>query len=658
MIRDHRCIIALSPVDRPVFGRDDSMILHIFMIVALHTHPPYAIVMLMFIHPIPSFALSLPLFLGGLINTMPAAPTPFPDDAEALHALFADFDQWQRDQFPDLAMSRGDYSHADRITDESMVAIERRHQDQINFLERLHAIKPTSLNETDRVSYEIFDLLRSQSITGHRFRAFLAPIGGRFGPHQSIPQMADRVRFDSVEDYKNYLTRLEFVPRWCDQIIERLRLGVKENRTPPRITLVGLADQFTALLDPDGTGLQALAQPFANFPQFFSEEDATRLANRFRERSLPAVQAGLLNLSEVINNEYLPHCRSSIAAIDWPDGEAYYNHQLKVMTTTDLTAEEIHKIGLSEVARIRAEMMTVIRQSDFLERKPEATSYNDSALFAAFIHDLRTNPRFYYTNPDDLLMGYRNICKKVDGQMPALFKTLPRLPYGVKPIPEFMAPNQTTAYYQGGNLENAQAGNFYANTYALDQRPKYEMTALALHESVPGHHHQISIANELEGLPEFRQHTYFNAFGEGWALYAERLGLEMGLYDDPYDNFGRLTYEMWRACRLVVDPGMHALGWSRERAIQFMKDNSALTELNITTEIDRYIAWPGQACGYKIGELAIRKLRTRAERELGANFDLRQFHDVILTEGSLPLSILERRVKDWIRKNAIPRAYD
>ncbi|MCH8854464.1 MAG: DUF885 domain-containing protein, partial [Planctomycetes bacterium] len=259
-----------------------------------------------------------------------------------------------------------------------------------------------------------------------------------------------------------------------------------------------------------------------------------------------------------------------------------------------------------------------------------------------------------YTKEEDLLRGYRDICKRVDAQLPKLFKTMPRLPYGVRKIPDFMAPSQTTAYYSRGDIRNAQPGYFYANTYALNQRPKYEMIALALHEAVPGHHFQISLAQELENVPQFRNHSWITSYGEGWALYAERLGLEMGFYDDPYDNFGRLLYEMWRACRLVVDPGMHALGWSRERAVQFMLDNTALSELNVNTEIDRYIAWPGQATAYKIGELKIRELRAAAERTLGEDFDVREFHDVILLAGSLPLTVLEARVHRWLEAKTGP----
>lgn len=585
---------------------------------------------------------TLPAVLLMLLFTGPLAAN---SASERLHQLFEAHYAWRIREFPEWAMSRGDYTNAHRVTDNSLEAIERRHHDTADFLERLRSIDRSELDESDLVNYELFELDLQREIEGHQYRTFLAPISGRSGPHQSIAQMAERVRFQSAEDYENYLIRLEQSPRKIDDAIERMRLGIAEERTPPAVVLEGVPIQFEALL---AGGLEALRAPFNRMSRSISAARYEILLERFETTSLPAVRDAIERFGEFVRSEYLPACRDSIAAIDWPDGEAFYNHQLKVMTTTELTARQIHELGLREVGRIRAEMMEVIHRSDFLERHPDKASLDGEALFAAFIEYLRTDPRFYYDTEDGLLEGYRNIAKIIDGHMPRFFRVLPRLPYTVKPIPRFMAPTQTTAYYQSGDIRNAEAGVFYANTYRLDQRPKYEMISLTLHEAVPGHHHQIAIAQELDGLPEFRKEAWFTAFGEGWALYAERLGTEMGLFSDPYDDFGRLLYEMWRACRLVVDPGMHALGWSRDEAIQFMKDNTALSELNIINEIDRYIAWPGQATAYKIGELKIRELRAKAERELGGDFDVRAFHDVVLGAGAVPLPVLERRVMAWI----------
>jgi uncharacterized protein (DUF885 family) len=529
------------------------------------------------------------------------------DEAARLHRLFDERFEWEMREFPEAAMQRGDYRHAHRITDGSLDAIERRHRDTVRHLETLRTIDRAALSETDLVSFELFELKLSNAIADHRFRGFLSPIGQRSGPHQTIPQMAERVRFVTATDYENYIRRLLLVPRSIDDTIARLELGLEEARTPPQVAIRGVSAQLAALLD-DG-GLDALGRPFDHLPSRFTTAQRETIPRRFEYEAVPAVREALARLRSYFDEEYLPRTRRTTAATALPDGEAYYAHQLRKMTTTDLTAREIHELGLAEVARIRREMMDVIRRTDFIEAHPEHEGLDDDGLFAAFVAWLRADPRFYYDDPEALLTGYRDICKRVDAWLPKLFGTMPRLPYGVRAIPDFMAPQQTTAYYSHGSIENGEPGWFYANTYGLDQRPKYEMIALAMHEAVPGHHLQSAIAQELEGIPEFRKHTWFNAFGEGWALYSERLGLEMGLYEDPYDDFGRLLYEMWRACRLVVDPGMHAFGWTREQAIEYMRRNTALSELNITNEIDRYIAWPGQACGYKIGEIRIRRLR-------------------------------------------------
>lgn len=550
-------------------------------------------------------------------------------------------------EYPQWAMSLGDYRFADRLLSVSPEAIDRRLRATRQELDRLRLIDPATLNEQDRVSYELFEIDLVNEIEGHRFRDFLMPIGPRSGPQQDIPQLADHVRFDSMRDFENYLSRLREVPRVVDETIVLLQQGVREGRTPPRVTLEGMEEQFSAVLS---GGLDRLSQPFDRPSRVLTENERRAMKSQFDDEIRPVIHASLEGLREYLVETYLPACRTTIAAADLPDGTDYYNHQLRVMTTLELSAQEIHDIGVSEVARLRREMMKVIRTSDFMHRDEAAAAeeQGEQALFKAFVHYLRTDPRFYYTSEEELLAGYRDICKRMDAMLPRLFGTLPRLPYGVKEIPRFMAPTQTTAYYMPGDLDNAEPGWFYANTYALDQRPKYEMQALAFHEAVPGHHLQISLAKEMEGLPEFQQEAYFVAFGEGWALYSERLGKDVGFYETPYDEFGRLLYEMWRATRLVVDTGMHAFGWSRDLAIEYMLDNTALSELNIRNEIDRYITWPGQATAYKLGELKITELRARAEEALGESFDLRAFHDVVLGAGTVPLPVLERRITRWV----------
>jgi uncharacterized protein (DUF885 family) len=570
-----------------------------------------------------------------------------PPAADALHKIFADYDEWQLREWPEAAMSRGDYRYADKLSDNSLAAIERRHAARLDFLNRVREIDRSALSDDDRLNADLFVWLLDEAITDHRFRTYLMPIGARDGIHQEIPQMAERVRFDRRSDFDNYLARLRLVPARVAATIDLLKRGVEAGLTPPRVSLADTPRQIDALVADHG--LDALRSPLKPAAEVLSAEENAAFASQL-DAALAAIRASLAEFATYLRSEYVPKCRAGIDAIDLPDGEAYYAHRLKVSTTTDLTAKEIHELGLREVARIRAEMLRTIDRTDFVQRVPETAGLDDDARLKRFIAYLRTDPRFYFQTEEELLTGYRDICKQIDAWMPRFFHKLPRLPYGVRKIPDFMAPTQTTAYYSQGDIRNGEPGYFYANCYALDQRPKYEMRSLAIHEAVPGHHHQIALAQELD-LPEFRKELWVTAFGEGWALYSERLGLEVDFYANPYDDFGRLTYEMWRACRLVVDPGMHALGWTREQAIQFMRDNTALSELNITAEVDRYISWPGQATAYKIGELRIRALRDRAEQTLGDRFDLRAFHDVVLAAGCIPLDVLESRVNAWIDDN-------
>lgn len=589
----------------------------------------------------------LALLAAGVVMTQVASADN--ETTARLHALFDEHYRWRMREFPEDALERGDYSNADRLNDVSLAAVERRHGDARAFLARLAEIDRAALSEADRLNYDLFERALAEDVEGHRFRAFLFAVSGRWGPQQTVPQLHVRARFASVEDYDNYLKRLEGVPRLASDTVELLRTGLAERRTAPRVTMAGLPEQFKAL---EAGGLDELGRPLGSFPAAVGEADRERLRRRFAEVSLPAVKSALGELGRFVEREYIPGCRDSIAASALPDGEEYYAFQLRSMTTTRLTAREIHEIGLREAARIRGEMLEVIGRTDFMTKHPRASGLEGDALLGEFLGYLRTDRRFYFDSAEALTRSYRDICKRIDAELPRLFRTLPRLPYGVRAIPDFMAPSQTTAYYSRGDIRNGQPGYYYVNTYALDQRPRYEMVALSLHEAVPGHHFQIALAQELEGVPEFRKDVWYTAFGEGWALYAERLGIEMGLYADPYDDFGRLTYEMWRAARLVVDPGMHALGWSRERAVKFMLDNTALSEVNINAEIDRYIAWPGQATAYKLGEICIRELRRRAESRLGARFDLREFHDVVLLAGTLPLDVLEERVERWIERRS------
>ncbi len=561
-------------------------------------------------------------------------------------SIIDEMQRWRDTEFPEAALENGRPTPTpDRITDASFRGIEMRHAQQRIFLDELLAIDSTQLKGNDLLGWQLLVRELQLSQEGHRFRSFLMPVGGRGGPQQDIPQMADRVPFRTEEDYRNYLKRLTSVPQAVRDTRALLEMGVEEGRVPPKATMTDLPAQFDAVLR---GGLESLKAPLARMPATIPAARQAELRAQLAEL-LPPILEELGNLRAYLIAAYLPACRDTVGASALPEGRAWYDHALREHTTTDLDAAQIHAIGEREVARVRAEMLAVIRKTDWYAADGARAKMADDPLFDAFVAFLRTDPRFYAKSEEELLTRYRDICKQIDAKLPTLFGVLPGNTYGVHAVPKFMAPTQTTAYYQPGSLRAGNPGWFCANTYALDQRPLYEAIPLSLHEAVPGHHLQISIAQELADQPEFRRDMHFTAFVEGWALYSERLGIEMGLFaQDPYSDFGRLLYEMWRSCRLVVDTGLHASGWTRDQAIEYMKRNTALSELNITREVDRYIDWPGQATGYKIGELRIRELRAKAERELGAAFDVRAFHDTVLGAGAIPLDVLSTRVDAWI----------
>jgi uncharacterized protein (DUF885 family) len=467
-----------------------------------------------------------------------------------------------------------------------------------------------------------------------RFPGDLLQINQMGGP-QTSASIIGVMPAANVKDYTGIVARLRALPAVIDQTIALLDSGVKLGVTPPRIALRDLPAQVANAI-PDDPLKSALLAPFTSFPIGIAESDRARLradaVRAYNEQARPAFQ----RLQTYLTNTYVPRAREAIGMSALPDGAAWYAYNVKVQTTTTRTPAEIHALGLSEVKRIRAQMDSLIRSTGF------------KGDFAAFTNMLRTDPKFFYTDSASLVRGYRDITKRIDPELPKLFGRLPRLPYGVTTIPSYSAPSQTTAYYQGGSPDSHRAGNFFVNTYKLDTRPKWEMEVLTVHEAVPGHHLQIAISQELEGIPEFRRYGGYTAFVEGWGLYSESLGPELGLYTDPYSKFGQLTYEMWRAIRLVIDTGIHAFGWSRQQAIDYFKANSAKTENDITVEVDRYIVWPGQALAYKSGELEIKALRKYAEQELGSRFDIRAFHDQILSQGGLPLDVLDTRIRAWV----------
>jgi uncharacterized protein (DUF885 family) len=555
----------------------------------------------------------------------------------ALHKLEDDYWQWRLREFPEGATWQGDKRYNDRLTDLSTAALDRRKTDIRRMRDATRAIDAKALTGQDALSHALLQWELDLAVEAQRFPTEVMMLDQLDGPQLGFPQLASISPFETAADYRAYLARLAEYPRYLDQVTALLRSGIARGWVQPNGPLRGVPDQIEGQLVGDPTK-SSLYEPFGKIPASIPDAERARLQAAGREAIATGVFPALTKFRDFVRNSYLPAGARPIGASTLPDGKAYYAFAIRQSTTTSLTADSIHRIGLAEVARIRAEMDSVVKRVQF------------TGSFADFLVFLRTDPRFYYTDSADLLTGYRDIAKRADAELPKLFAELPRNSYGVKPFPDYEAPSQTTARYYQGAEDGTRSGTFMVNLYKLDMRPKYEMEALTLHEAVPGHHLQISRGQELPGLPAFRRNAGYTAFVEGWGLYAESLGPAMGFYTDPYSKFGQLTYEMWRACRLVVDTGMHHLGWTRQQAIDFMKANTAKSEQDIVVEVDRYIVWPGQALAYKLGELKIKELRARAERELGPRFDIRAFHNAILDNGALPLDVLDREIDRWIRE--------
>lgn len=584
-------------------------------------------------------ALSSRFCLAASCLTLLAAPAARAAAADAPKTL-ADFlaAEWQytMEQSPVWASGLGDHRFDDRWEDQSLPAVDARHAHDQEALERLHAIDRAALSPADQINYDLYERNLKTSLEEYPLRFYLCPLSQQGGV-QTANEVLNSLGFRTGKDYENWCSRLEKLPELIEQTAALMRQGIKERILLPKVVMGRIPAQIARQIV-DEPRESPFFKPFLEIPPSVPEAEQPALT----ARALKAIGEGVIpayrRFQSFYERDYLPACYEQAGVWQLPRGDEIYAFYARRYTTTDLAPEQIHQIGLDEVARIRGEMETLKTQTGFKGDLPE------------FFRYLRTDPKFFYHDAQELLQAYKIQAKTTDPVLPRFFKTLPRLPYGVEPIPASVAPDTYTAYYRLGAADGSRAGMFCVNLYRPETRPKWEMAALALHESVPGHHLQISLAQELGELPAFRRNGVgdYTAFVEGWALYAEFLGEEMSLYQDPYAKFGELTYEMWRAVRLVIDTGIHRYHWTRQQAIDYFTANAPKTPLDITNEVDRYIAWPGQALAYKIGQLKIKALRARAVRELGTRFDVREFHDAILGGGALPLDVLERRIDQWI----------
>ncbi|MDP6891912.1 MAG: DUF885 domain-containing protein [Verrucomicrobiota bacterium] len=557
------------------------------------------------------------------------------DDEQRLWQLFDANWKYKMIASPESATWRGYPGQNHRWSDLSLEALNTGKEVDKLTLKTVLSVNRSKLSAANQLNYDLFRRNAEMAVERQRFPGQYLVINQMEGLPRDVPSMIEMMPRSNIGDYEAILSRLSGVPKLVDQTIVLLQEGMARGIVPPKIPLRTLSDQVAGQIQAEAFASPMLSH-FKSFPETISSNEQARLKKTAETVYLSEVKPAMNRLHVYLRDEYVPNCRDTVGRSALQNGLKWYDYMIRHYTTMSLSPDEIHEIGLNEVKRIREEMEAIKKQVGFNED------------LGRFFELLRTDSRFYYNTADELLAGYRDICKRADPELIKLFSKLPRQPYGIVPIPAYIEKSVTTAYYQPGSNEAGRAGFFFANTYDLKSRPKWEMEALALHEAVPGHHLQLAIADEIEGLPEFRKYGRYTGYVEGWGLYSESLGEEMGFYIDPYSKFGQLTYEIWRAIRLVVDTGIHAKGWSRKQAIDFFKANAGKAEHDIVVEVDRYIVWPGQALAYKLGELKIKQLRARASSKLGDNFDIRLFHDEILWNGALPLSILEKRIDNWI----------
>jgi len=579
-------------------------------------------------------AISIFVALIGGVKVADADVGSRPAAQGALYGLFEEAWELDMQDNPVWASMLGDRRFNRAWGELSAASFERRRMANAAILKRLDSIDQESLSPQDQINFLLFDQAYESRMAEAEHPTHLMPISQR-GGIQTLDEIGDRLRLETVQDFDDWLARLAQIDQLMQQTIALMKEGMASGYVPPKITMSRVPGQIAKQLV--STAEESLFfKPFKILPNSIAPAQQARLQSEARSIITETVIPAYQTLEKFFNEEYLPACRDSIGASDLPNGAAFYEYRVRRYTTTDMTPEEVHQVGLTEVQRIRNEMMAV----------KAAVGFEGS--LDAFFNFLRTDPQFYFEDPEDLLRAYEAQAKRIDPELVRLFTKLPRMPYGIKVIPEAVAPDTTTAYYTRPAADGSRAGYYWVNLYNPASRPKFEIPVLTVHEAMPGHHLQIALQQELESLPNFRRYSGFTVFTEGWGLYSERLGYDIGLYQDPYDQFGQLSYDMWRAVRLVVDTGMHYKGWSRDEAIAYFERNAPRKKLDIINEIDRYISWPGQALAYKIGQLKMLALRDKASSQLGDRFDLKRFHDRMLSQGAIPLSLLEITMDQWI----------
>ena len=564
-----------------------------------------------------------------------AFPVMGAEDSEKFRGIYEKEWAFRMKEFPLFASYTGSHDYADQLGDVSEQAQTRRYEFWGGVRSELDSVSCQRLDREECINYRIFVKQMDNYLAAYETKSYLIPFNSDWGFYMELARLPEETDFGNLDDYRNYLGRLHQMPTIMDQYIALMRKGLELGITQPRVILDGRDEPIKAQIV-ESVDQSPFFGPFQDIPESVAGGEKAKLLATAEKVISSDVIPAFQRLYDFFQQEYLPGARKSLGASDLPDGERFYQAQIQLYVTVDMTPQEIHRIGLEQVARIRTEMEAIIEEVGF------------EGDFAAFLEFLRSDPQFYAKTPKELLAHASYYAKKIDGRLPMLFGHLPRQPYGVAPVPEDIAPFYTAGRYVPAPLAAHRGGYYWVNTHALESRPLYAIPALTLHEGAPGHHTQGALAQEQEDRPSFRRFDYISAYGEGWGLYSEKLGLEMDIYETPYEHFGRLTYEMWRACRLVIDTGIHAMGWTRDQALDYLASNTALSIHEVTTEVDRYISWPAQALSYKLGEYTIWQLRARAEQELGEEFDIRAFHDFILSLGSVPLDVLSEETEIWI----------